>query len=83
MIDAAGGKTGAIWRPGNGGDIASVALVDTDGVSGDGVPHLYYFIIAARGYEAAIRRPGHAIHAAEGATMEKACSVGDANGRYG
>ena len=77
MIDAAGGKTGAIRRPGNGGDIACMALVDTDRVSGDGVPHLYYFIVASRGYEAAIRRPGNAIHTAKGAAVEKAGSVGD------
>ena len=77
VIDAAGGKAGAVGGPGNGGDIACMALVDTDGISGDGIPHLNCFVVTSRGYEMAVRRPGSAVHAAKGIAMEKACSLGD------
>jgi len=53
-----------------------VALVNTGGMAGDGVPDLDCFIVAGRGEEAAIGRPGDAIHAAEGVAVKKIGAIG-------
>ena len=54
-----------------------MGLVGADGVAGDDVPDLDGFVVAGGGDEAAIWRPGDAVHAAEGVLVEKACFGGD------
>ncbi len=58
FVVAGGRYMGAARRPGEGVDFVGVGVVHNDVATGEGIPDVDSFVIAARGYTFAIGRPG-------------------------
>src|SRR6266702_1527382 len=59
MIYTGRGKQLSVWRPCHRYDVAGVATIGKDVISGDSIPHLYHLITATCSDKPAIWRPSH------------------------